>query len=281
MEKNNAIFIVGPSGSGKTTITRSYGPTSHEADKYPGLYTNGNINSSLLKKAHHWCFNEFTNDMKKGITPVIQSNTNLNPDHLTEYIKVCIKYDYQVVIVLPEFNLLHFEHSSMEDEEQIQHMIQARSEGDKIIPESAIRRMATQFKQIRAFYRQMENIHDPKEWLERLSASTRMVHKSPLEIHDISNENVNALTTCEALHKFCMVSDDLKIVPESPELTFNSTHIIQSDDCLLTVLLLKGNMMTEEESPEAYIVLCNLERPQGGIRKEGDIKYFIELGLKY
>jgi predicted kinase len=154
-------ILVGVSGSGKSTHARTLFGEVCEADTYPGLYHNGVLQPSLLSTAHQSCQQQVEECMKQGI-PVVQSNTNLDVRSIHPYLILAQRYHYQVSIRLPEYDLLYFS-NDWTREQQIQHLIRARSSGDKIVPSNVLYRMVETFDQFRSRVQRVVYISDPLE----------------------------------------------------------------------------------------------------------------------
>ena len=116
-------------GSGKTTLfeilssqtkNEINNKTRFEANEYPGLYdlkeknvnNNGEIkkkkflvfNPSKLSDAHEWCKTSVENEMMKNTEHIYQSNTNLDPCDMINYLILAYNYDYIVKIHIPREN---------------------------------------------------------------------------------------------------------------------------------------------------------------------------------
>ena len=114
-----------------------------EADEYPQLYEKG-FNPKLLGQAHQWCKDLVVTAMSNNVEDIFQSNTNLNPKHMIEYLQMAIQYGYIVKIIFPlDDGLLHYP-TNLSIEEQINHVIAVRSgiyPDEKKIPENNMRYM--------------------------------------------------------------------------------------------------------------------------------------------
>ena len=87
--------------------------------------------------------------MNDGREDIYQSNTNLNPRDMYDYLDLATKYGYQVKIILPESeNILLYE-NEIPYQEQKNVVISNRSgniPGQKSIPEPAMRAMINTFE---------------------------------------------------------------------------------------------------------------------------------------
>jgi hypothetical protein len=183
----NVLYIlVGVSGSGKSTYAQSIVKNSYgyilknaicEADMFPGLYTNGKLNFTLLETAHIYCSMCVEERMKIGYKTIVQSNTNLELKNIVSYIKLAEKYDYKVYIVLPKYDLLYFD-GIKDRKKQAQQLISARGSdrpngvsgqvGYKHVPKEKILSMIRKFDTVKSKYEKLIKIHDPKELLKFL-----------------------------------------------------------------------------------------------------------------
>ena len=159
-------ILIGVTGSGKSTFTEYLLGEVCEADSYPDLYQNGVIRHQLLSIAHETCIKQVEEYMKQGV-PVIQSNTNLDVRSIHPYLIIAQKYNYPVSLRLPEFDLLYFRHS-LTREEQINHIIQVRSHGPKLVPIHVIQRMIETFDRFRPRIMSLQHITDPSTLLRLL-----------------------------------------------------------------------------------------------------------------
>ncbi len=102
-----AYILRGLPGSGKSTLAKSFVSGSgiilstddFFVDKTTGQY---NFNSKSLPKAHYWNQLRAEAAMKKGISPVIIDNTNLQAWEAKPYIEYAIENDYHIEIKEPE-----------------------------------------------------------------------------------------------------------------------------------------------------------------------------------
>jgi predicted kinase len=158
------MILVGPPGSGKSTLAQSITSASCicEADTYPGLYTNGKLNSSLLAKAHQECQSRVKRLMVHHTPVIVQSNTNLDLGErgILPYLRLAITYGYLVTIILPQYGVLHFPYHP-EMDMQVDHLVRSREKGDKIIPEPIIHRMVKTYMDLYDTYRQLATLSDP------------------------------------------------------------------------------------------------------------------------
>ncbi len=179
MISKKLYILVGVSGSGKSSYANKLTVKKDicEADNFPGLYVNGKLKFSLLETAHIYCRMCVEERMKLELEKITQSNTNLDISTLVSYLKLAEKYDYEVHIILPKYDLLYF--SGIKGRKnQIQHLISARGAdrpnnvegqvGYKHVPKDKILSMIHKFDLVKPRYEKMNKIHDPKELLKFL-----------------------------------------------------------------------------------------------------------------
>jgi hypothetical protein len=141
-----ALFIIiGVSGSGKSSFAKTMTENICEADAFPNLYENGLLVSSKLSVAHQACSNQVEQFMMAGIEKIAQANTNLDLRSIKSYIELAKEYKYKVHLILPKYDLLHYPLTDMTRPAQIAALVNARSQGDKIVPFPVIQRMITQY----------------------------------------------------------------------------------------------------------------------------------------
>jgi hypothetical protein len=186
MVTKKLYILIGVPGSGKSTYASNLGIKRYicEADNFPGLYVDGRLKFSLLEMAHVYCRMCVEERMKVGLEEIIQSNTNLNTYMLVSYIKMAEKYEYEVHIVLPKYDLLYFD-GIKGRKNQIQHLISARGAdqpnkdsldskgqgqvGYKHVPKDKILSMIRKFDVVKPKYEKLSKIHDPKELLKLIN----------------------------------------------------------------------------------------------------------------
>jgi hypothetical protein len=141
-----ALFIIiGVSGSGKSSLAKTMTENICEADSFPNLYEHGVLVSSKLSAAHQACSNQVEHFMMAGIETIVQANTNLDVRSIKPYIELAKEYKYKVQLILPKYDLLHYPLNDMTRPAQIAALVNARSQGDKIVPFPVIQRMITQY----------------------------------------------------------------------------------------------------------------------------------------
>lgn len=186
---NNKLYLlVGVPGSGKSTYANSIvrqaygyqlGTAICEADNFPGLYTNGRINFQLLEMAHIYCRMCVEERMKADYKTIVQSNTNLDIGEkgIFPYIRLAEKYNYEVHIILPKFDLLYFD-GIKGRKRQVQHLISARGldrpnavegqVGFKYVPSDKILKMIKKFDEVKPSYEKLTKLHNPKDILKKI-----------------------------------------------------------------------------------------------------------------
>lgn len=175
-------ITIGVPGSGKTTRCERTAQMHHgvrfEADDYPGLYE-PEFNPKKLGEAHTWCKKNVLESMEAGIEDIYQSNTNLNPRDMLDYLDMASKYGYIVKIITPpDGNLLHYS-TTIPYDAQISHVKMVRSgeiEGQKQIPIAQMNTMIVTFEKNIGIIRKikmeltdidMENV--PSAWIDKIN----------------------------------------------------------------------------------------------------------------
>jgi hypothetical protein len=179
-------ITIGVPGSGKTSrcqrTATSLGGVRYEADDFPGLY-DGGFRQNLLKLAHAWCKENVKKAMEINVEDIYQSNTNLNPRDMMDYLEFARTHSYRVKIIIPEKgNLLHYS-TPMPYESQIRHVKMVRSgaiEDQKIIPEQAMNGMIVIFEKNIEIIRKIKSEldandmeHDPGSWIRQINKAFR------------------------------------------------------------------------------------------------------------
>jgi len=157
-------IIIGVSGSGKSSLAKTMTENVCEADSYPTLYKNGVLDSSKLSAAHQACIERVEQFMMARMD-IVQSNTNLDLRSIKPYLELAKLYTYTVHFILPKHDLLHFPLTDMTRPSQIATLVNARSQGDKIVPFSIIQRMITQYDTLYPKLAKMSNETDPDKLL--------------------------------------------------------------------------------------------------------------------
>jgi uroporphyrinogen-III decarboxylase len=164
-----ALFIIiGVSGSGKSSLAKTMTENVCEADAFPNLYENGVLVSSKLSAAHQACINHVEQFMMAGIEKIAQANTNLDVRSIKPYIELAKEYKYKVHLILPKYDLLHYPLTDMTRPAQIAALVNARSQGDKIVPFPVIQRMITQYDALYPKLAKIANESDPGKLLALL-----------------------------------------------------------------------------------------------------------------
>lgn len=162
----NLIMLIGPPGSGKSTFAKTISDHVVEADSFPGLYKHGILNPNMLHKAHISCQQQVESLMRKKTSIIVQSNTNLDKSSFEPYLTFAIQYGYSVRILLPFNGLVYYQ--GIPRDEQTEHIIKIRSQGDKIIPRRAMERMINQFYKNEPFFITLSSTSDPKQIIEMI-----------------------------------------------------------------------------------------------------------------
>ena len=136
-----------------------------EADTFPNLYENGVLVSSKLSSAHQACINHVEQFMMAGIEQIAQANTNLDVRSIKPYIELAKEYKYKVHLILPKYDLLHYPLTDTTRPAQIAALVNARSQGDKIVPCPVIQRMITQYDALYPKLAKIANESDPGKLL--------------------------------------------------------------------------------------------------------------------
>ena len=114
--------------------------------------------------------------MKQNIEDIYQSNTNLNPRDMMDYLQMAINYGYIVRIVFPVSHLLHYTTAlSLEGEiDQVKAVRSGSEEGQKIIPSDAMDRMIRLFQnnitRLQMIQRELDlNDNRPQLWFDQIN----------------------------------------------------------------------------------------------------------------
>jgi len=159
-------ILIGVPGSGKTTKARTMMGECCEADQYPYLYRDGRLQGGLLTIAHQDCQHRVESLMRQGM-PVIQSNTNLNLNHIMPYFQLAQQYNYGVQLVLPSHDLFHYQHTlSREEQKDLLYSIRSSPESEHLIPPSVMMGMILSFDQIKARIANRLHVTNPTEWIQ-------------------------------------------------------------------------------------------------------------------
>lgn len=224
------VFTVGPPGSGKSTTF----PMAYEADKYPNLYSEtGQIKKGLLQLAHKQCLDDCISDMIGGKEFVIQSNTNLEPRNLLSYLEACVKYDYQVICILPINDLLYFQDENLKSRyNQIQHLLKTRSSGIRIIPEDIIYRMVNDFDTVKLFYKNLLDEKRPEKWIEAIKNPFLEYNTYPISTVDITKETLYKIKTNSDITLYTPVMDCLEIIIKKDDMLIDEMTIFQTNNLI-------------------------------------------------
>jgi hypothetical protein len=245
------VFTVGPPGSGKSTTF----PDAYEADKFTNLYSrSGHINIRFLQSAHSKCLEDCIKDMIKGLPLVVQSNTNLNPKNLISYLDACVQYGYEVFCILPKNDLLHFNADHLNSRSrQIQHLIETRSKGVRVIPEEAIYRMVNQFDEIKSFYQKLACEKNPIKWIEAINNPFLDFCVYTFTEKLFNNESIDSIKTDEDFSFYTPFMEKLIIISEEKsDMMFRVKKMIQLKNRSLAVIII-----VSEIDNYGYIILWN------------------------
>lgn len=97
------ILLRGLPGSGKSTLAKTLGGVYFEADMY-FMDQNNNymFDPSKLKDAHNWCKNSVMEEMKKGNSRIIVSNTFTQKWEMDPYYLLAKEMGYLVFSIVVE-----------------------------------------------------------------------------------------------------------------------------------------------------------------------------------
>ena len=194
-------------------------------------------------------------DMINGTELVVQSNTNLNPKNLISYLEACVKYGYEVICILPINDLLHFQSEHLKTRSrQIQHLVETRSRGIRIIPEDVIYRMVNDFDSIKFFYQKLVNERCPRKWIESINNPFFETTNYPVSIVDITNETIDKIKTDDDVTFYTPVMESLELITDSedtnPYKSISKRHILLS---WLPNLVMSGVMVGVLASGVLYV----------------------------
>ena len=102
-QKKTLYLIRGLSGSGKSTLAEELGQQGIiiSADDYFMVRGQYVFDSEKLPEAHKWAQQKAIEAMKKGISPVVIDNTNVEAWEMKTYTQQGLKYGYQIEIREP------------------------------------------------------------------------------------------------------------------------------------------------------------------------------------
>jgi hypothetical protein len=175
-------ITIGVPGSGKTTrcerAAQILKGVRYEADDFSGLY-DGGFKPELLPAAHAWCKENVKKAMTDNIEDIYQSNTNLNPRDMLNYLQFAVTYSYKVKIIIPEQDkLLHYPTELLYPDQKA-HVIEVRSgvvDGQKSIPIGAMNSMITLFetnigriRKIKSELDENDLERNPQSWIDQIN----------------------------------------------------------------------------------------------------------------
>ena len=175
-------FMVGVAGSGKSTFANEQVRKLNDsgtksivvsADNYPGLYKEGALQCHLLMGAHANCLKQVCSALELGLV-VYLDNTNLNTNNWMGYLDFCSNNKIPVYFHVPIDRLLFYTHPSKLIQsnriEQLNHICNVRSTGDKIIPLGVICQMESNFYPIVHTINKLLPIcsNNPEKWINEL-----------------------------------------------------------------------------------------------------------------
>ena len=98
------IILSGISGSGKSTYARHTYPGAVvcSADKFPGLYVNGEIQFAKLSDAHNACLRNFTVALLEGAPVIVVDNTNTTATEIAPYAAMALAFGATLEILTIE-----------------------------------------------------------------------------------------------------------------------------------------------------------------------------------
>ena len=89
-------------GSGKSTLAKKLTKNVYSADDYfikDGKYL---YDYSKIAIAHEWNKDRIRASLEKGVSSLAVDNTNTSAWEMRDYVKMGIKYDYDIVLVEPD-----------------------------------------------------------------------------------------------------------------------------------------------------------------------------------
>jgi NEDD4-binding protein 2 len=97
------ILMRGVTGSGKTTLAKQLSKYVYSTDDYfiikDGEYE---FDYSRLQQSHDSTHRKVEDALKKGLTPVVVDNTNIEPWEMKPYVEMAMKYGYSIEFVEPD-----------------------------------------------------------------------------------------------------------------------------------------------------------------------------------
>jgi predicted kinase len=162
-------ILVGVSGSGKSTRANEIVDESCicEADTYPGLYVNGQLQRHLLSEAHSACQSKVKKLMMSDTPVIVQSNTNLNVSDMIPYLQLADQFSYRIRIEYPWYDLIYWK-NNLSRPQQTQFITNVRSKGQKQVPEFIIKSMIEKYDVLFPYLVSWSPLDDPKIVLHRI-----------------------------------------------------------------------------------------------------------------
>lgn len=98
------IILSGISGSGKSTYARRNYPGAVvcSADKFPGLYVDGELQFAKLSDAHNACLRDFTVALLEGRSVIVVDNTNTTSVEIAPYAAMALAFGAELLVVTIE-----------------------------------------------------------------------------------------------------------------------------------------------------------------------------------
>lgn len=101
MNDKTLIIMRGLPGSGKSCGAKTLKGNGviHSTDKYFIIDGEYKYNITKVRKYHLYNLFDSKMSMQNEIKPVIIDNVNIKAEHAIEYVKIALKYNYNVVVI--------------------------------------------------------------------------------------------------------------------------------------------------------------------------------------